>query len=157
MGIADFSHRFGRFPESLWLPETACNDASLGTMIDAGLVYAILSPTQAERARPLGTLEWQNVSNSTIDPRCGYRYFHRDGSGRSIVIFFYDPEVSLAIAFQGALAWSSNFVDRLVRALGEDGEMANVATDGESYGHHFPFGDRCLAYSLEVEARCAQS
>ena len=69
-------------------------------MIDAGLVYAILSPTQAERARPLGTLEWQNVSNSTIDPRCGYRYFHRDGSGRSIVIFFYDPEVSLAIAFE---------------------------------------------------------
>jgi hypothetical protein len=122
-------------------------------MIDAGLLYAILSPAQAERVRPLGTQEWQNVFNSTIDPRRCYRYFHRDGSGRSIVIFFYDPEVSLAIAFEGALAWSSNFVDRLARALGEDGEMANVATDGESYGHHFPFGDRCLAYSLDVEAR----
>jgi hypothetical protein len=27
-----------------------------------------------------------------------------------------------------------------------------VATDGESYGHHFRFGDRCIAYALEVEA-----
>ena len=33
-----------------------------------------------------------------------------------------------------------------------DGAMVNVATDGESYGHHFKFGDRCLAYALEVEA-----
>ncbi|HVB83059.1 MAG TPA: DUF3536 domain-containing protein [Candidatus Binataceae bacterium] len=152
-GIADFRDRFGRFPESLWLPETACNDATLGAMIDAGLLYVILSPTQAERVRPLDTEQWQDVSNGGIDPRRCYRYFHRDRSGRSIAIFFYDPEVSMAIAFEGALAWSSNFVDRLTRALGEGGDMANVATDGESYGHHFPFGDRCLAYSLEVEAR----
>ena len=150
-GIADFSHRFGRFPESLWLPETACNDATLGTMIDAGLVYAILSPTQAQRVRTLGAGEWQDVSGGNIDPHRSYRYFHRVGSGRSIAIFFYDPGISLAIAYEGALAWSSNLVDRLARALG-NGEMVNVATDGESYGHHFPFGDRCLAYSLAVEA-----
>src|SRR5437762_10879040 len=25
-GVADFRHRFGRNPESLWLPETACED-----------------------------------------------------------------------------------------------------------------------------------
>src|SRR6185295_5475089 len=25
-GIADFRYRFGREPESMWLPETACND-----------------------------------------------------------------------------------------------------------------------------------
>jgi alpha-amylase/alpha-mannosidase (GH57 family) len=151
-GIADFYHRFGRLPESLWLPETACNDLTLGTMIDAGLLYAILSPTQAKRVRPLGAGEWQDVSNGSIDPHRSYRYLHRDGSGRSIVIFFYDPGVSLAIAFEGALAWSSNLVDRLVRALEGEEEMVNVATDGESYGHHFPFGDRCLAYSLAVEA-----
>src|SRR5512136_129122 len=109
----------------------------------------ILSPTQPERVRPLGAEEWQYVSDGSIDPHRPCPYFHRDGSGRSIVIFFYDPEVSLAIVFEGALAWSSNFVDRLARALGEGGEMVNVATDGESYGHHFRFGDRCLAYSLE--------
>ncbi|MGA8569963.1 MAG: hypothetical protein WB580_19400, partial [Candidatus Binataceae bacterium] len=150
-GIADFYHRFGRLPESLWLPETACSDATLSTMIDSGLLYVILSPTQAQRVRTLGAGEWQDVSGGNIDPHRSYRYFHRDGSGRSIAIFFYDPGISLAIAFEGALAWSSNLVDRLARALGE-GEMVNVATDGESYGHHFPFGDRCLAYSLAVEA-----
>jgi len=149
-GIADFRHRFGHLPESLWLPETACNDATLGAMIDSGLRYVILSPTQAERMRPLGAAQWQDVSDSSIDSRLPYRYFHRDGSGRSIAVFFYDPRVSQAIAFEGALAWSNNFVDRLVQAIG-DGEMVNVATDGESYGHHYPFGDRCLAYSLAAE------
>src|SRR5262249_20189101 len=28
-GITDFRHRFKRDPESLWLPETACNEATL--------------------------------------------------------------------------------------------------------------------------------
>jgi alpha-amylase/alpha-mannosidase (GH57 family) len=30
--------------------------------------------------------------------------------------------------------------------------MINIATDGETYGHHFKFGDLCLAHLLEVEA-----
>src|SRR5678809_1369573 len=47
-GLADFRYRFGREPESLWLPETACNDATLGLLIDAGLRYVILAPNQAD-------------------------------------------------------------------------------------------------------------
>src|SRR5207253_8266780 len=30
--------------------------------------------------------------------------------------------------------------------------MINVATDGETYGHHFKFGDLCLAHTFEEEA-----
>jgi alpha-amylase/alpha-mannosidase (GH57 family) len=30
--------------------------------------------------------------------------------------------------------------------------MVNVATDGETYGHHFKFGDLCLAHALELDA-----
>jgi alpha-amylase/alpha-mannosidase (GH57 family) len=30
--------------------------------------------------------------------------------------------------------------------------MLNVATDGETYGHHFKFGDLCLAHALTEEA-----
>ena len=117
-------------------------------------IFSTLSfrPHKPNESVHFGAGEWQDVSGGSIDPHRSYRYFHRDGSGRSMVIFFYDPGVSLAIAFEGALAWSSNFVDRLARALEEEGGMVNVATDGESYGHHFPFGDRCLAYSLAVEA-----
>ena len=32
-GIEDFRFRFKRDPESLWLPETACDDATLGALI----------------------------------------------------------------------------------------------------------------------------
>jgi alpha-amylase/alpha-mannosidase (GH57 family) len=151
-GIGDFRHRFGREPEALWMPETACNDATLATLIEAGLRFAILSPHQAERVRPLKGGEWRVVSNGSIDPRRPYRYFHRDGSGRSIVLFFYDDPMARAIAFEGALTSSRNLLERLTMARGEEGPLVNVATDGESYGHHFHFGDRCLAYALEVEA-----
>ncbi|MGH7248485.1 MAG: DUF3536 domain-containing protein, partial [Pseudomonadota bacterium] len=153
-GIADFRYRFGRSPEALWMPETACNDATLATLIEAGMSYAILSPQQALRVRAIGNHdgEWHEVSNGSIDPRVPYRYFHRDGSGRSIALFFYDDPMARAIAFEGALASSQSLMGRLAKARGENGTFVNVATDGESYGHHFHFGDRCLAYALEVEA-----
>src|SRR6266851_8424192 len=151
-GIADFRHRFGRAPESLWLPETACNDDTLGTLIDAGLSYVILSPFQAQRVRPIGKEEWHQVDDGSIDPRKPYRYFHRDRSGRSLAIFFYDGNTARAIAFEGALTSSQVLLERLTMAFGSDGSMVNVATDGETYGHHFHFGDRSLAYALEVEA-----
>jgi alpha-amylase/alpha-mannosidase (GH57 family) len=151
-GIEDFRHRFGRFPESLWLPETACDDATLGTLIDEGLKYVILSPRQAERVRPLGTEEWIDVSNGTVDSTMPYRYFHRDGSGRSLAIFFYDGEISQSIAFEGLLASSRGLVDRFERGLKGKGRLVHVATDGESYGHHFRLGERGLAFALEREA-----
>jgi hypothetical protein len=150
-GITDFRHRFGREPEAMWLPETACNAETLDALIDAGMRFVILSPYQAERIRPLDGGEWQSVADGSIDPRMAYRAFHQDRSGRSIAIFFYDAAAARAIAFEGALASSQNLLDRLELALGELGLMTNVATDGESYGHHFHFGDRSLAYALEVE------
>jgi Domain of unknown function (DUF3536)/Glycosyl hydrolase family 57 len=151
-GIADFRYRFGRKPEALWLPETACNDATLETLIEAELVYAILSPHQALRVRQGRGGEWRDVSDGSIDPHVPYRYVHRDGSGRSIALFFYDGPLAQAIAFEGALASSDNLVERLAVAKGSGGNLVNVATDGESYGHHCHFADRCLAYALEVLA-----
>ncbi len=154
-GVADFKHRFGREPEAMWLPETACNDEVMAALIDARMKYVILSPHQAERVRPLDPsgngVEWKSVADGSIDPRKVYQCFHRDGSGRSIAVFFYDDGIARGIAFENLL-WSSEvLLDRLVRGAG-DGALVNVATDGESYGHHFKFGDRCLAYALEVEA-----
>src|SRR5437763_6056857 len=48
-GLADFRYRFGREAESLWLPETACNDRVMSALIDEGLRYVILEPHQASR------------------------------------------------------------------------------------------------------------
>jgi alpha-amylase/alpha-mannosidase (GH57 family) len=153
-GVRDFSARFRRAPEALWLPETACDDRTLGVLIDEGLRYVILSPHQAARVRPLGAQAWQNVEGGDgADPSVPYKYFHRDGSGRSIVIFFYDGRISQAIAFGGLLSSSRALVERCVSAArGGRAPLVNVATDGESYGHHFRFGELCLAYALEEEA-----
>src|ERR671933_439901 len=64
-----------RFPETyarvieadrasaLRLPETACDEATLDALIEEGLKYVILSPTQAGGVRPLGSQDaWQDVS-----------------------------------------------------------------------------------------------
>lgn len=155
-GIADFRRRFGRAPESLWLPETACNDATLGALIDENLKYVILSPFQAERVRLPGSEVWLSVIDGQLDTTVPYRYLHTDGSGRSLAIFFYDGQLAKAIAFDGVLASSHMLLDRCERSVSAGGDsrggLVHVATDGESYGHHFKFGDRCLAYGLEVEA-----
>jgi alpha-amylase/alpha-mannosidase (GH57 family) len=152
-GIEDFRFRFRRDPESLWLPETACDDATLGALIDEGLAYVILSPFQAARVRRIGGEEWHSASEGNIDTSIPYRYFHRDGSGRSISVFFYNGSLARSIAFEGALASSRALVERFVQtALGGEGHLVSVATDGETYGHHFRFGDRGLAYALQVEA-----
>ena len=150
-GLADFRHRFGREAESLWLSETACNDETLGALIDAGLTYVILSPYQAERVRDRSGA-WVDVGDGSIDTGVAYKYFHRDGSGRSIAIFFYDASIARSIAFEGGLSSSQALVDLVARAKGGDGRIVHAATDGESYGHHTHFADRSLAYALEKEA-----
>jgi hypothetical protein len=151
-GVADFRRRFGREPESLWLPETACNHSTLDLLIEEGLSYVILSPHQAGRVRPLTGGEWRTVRGGSVDTTIPYKYLHRDGSGRGLAVFFYDGLIARAVAFEGLLASSHALIERCVRAAGGAGHVVSVATDGESYGHHFKWGDRCIAYALETEA-----
>jgi alpha-amylase/alpha-mannosidase (GH57 family) len=150
-GLADFRRRFGREPEAMWLPETACDHKTLGTLIDEGLLFAILSPYQAARVRDLSGGQWTNVDDGSIDAGVAYEYFHRDGSGRSIALFFYDGPLARAIAFEGLLVSSQTFVAGLAGGRGGDGRLVHVATDGESYGHHFRLGELTLAHALMVE------
>lgn len=154
-GLADFRYRFGREPEGLWLPETACNDRVLAALIDEGLRFVILAPHQAARVRNLrdgdNGAEWRDVDEHSIDTSVPYRYFHRDNSNRSIAVFFYQGPASRAIAFENILRSSRELVDTLSRSA-QGNAMINIATDGETYGHHFKFGDLCLAHALEYEA-----
>ena len=151
-GVADFRFRFGREPEALWLPETAANDATLALLIEQGLRYVILAPEQAKRV--LVDSEWNDVSGGKVDTTRVYRFEHPDGSGRSIAVFFYDGPLARAIAFEKALTSSRALVERFAAAA-QRGDLVNVATDGETYGHHFKFGDLALAYALGVEAKQA--
>lgn len=138
-GLADFRFRFNREAEALWLPETAANDDVLALLIEQGLRYVILSPDQAKGA---------------VNPSQPYVFRHPDGSERSLAIFFYNGPLARAIAFEKALSSSRGLVDQFIRAAAL-GNLVNVATDGETYGHHFKFGDLCLAHALEVEAKQA--
>ncbi|HWS86866.1 MAG TPA: DUF3536 domain-containing protein [Pyrinomonadaceae bacterium] len=151
-GLADFRRRFRREAESLWLPETACDDATLAALVEEGLRYVILSPHQAEAVRPSGSEAWLDVSDGRIDTTVPYKYLHPDGSGRSIAVFFYNGQIARGIAFEGLLASSHGLLAACSRAARGGAQIVSVATDGESYGHHFRFGDRCIAYALEVEA-----
>jgi alpha-amylase/alpha-mannosidase (GH57 family) len=150
-GLVDFRHRFGREPESLWLPETACNDATLEVLIEQGLRFVILAPAQASRYRLAGSQEWQNVTDGQIDGSRAYKFLHRDGSGRSIAVFFYDGPLARAIAFEKALTSSERLIE-MIKTASTGKQMVNIAIDGETYGHHFKFGDLCLAHLLQVEA-----
>jgi alpha-amylase/alpha-mannosidase (GH57 family) len=149
-GLEDFRYRFGRQPESMWLPETACNDATLDLLIEQSMRFVILSPKQAGRMRKPGG-DWTSVEDGSIDTSRAYRYFHRDKSRRSIAIFFYDGPLSQAIAFEKILNSSERLVEFFQRAA-KNKTLVNTAIDGETYGHHFKFGDLCLAYALAVEA-----
>jgi alpha-amylase/alpha-mannosidase (GH57 family) len=150
-GLTDFRRRFGREPEAMWLPETACDDKTLGTLIDEGLLFAILSPYQAARVRDLAGGHWTSVEDGSIDTAIAYEYFHRDGSGRSIALFFYDGPLARSIAFEGLLVSSQTFVAGLAGGRGGPDRVIHVATDGESYGHHFRLGELTLAHALMVE------
>jgi alpha-amylase/alpha-mannosidase (GH57 family) len=138
-GLADFRYRFGREAEALWLPETAANDHVLALLIEQGMRYVILAPSQAK---------------GTIDTSKPYLFRHPDRSGRSLAVFFYNGPLARAIAFERALASSRGLVEKFVSAA-SGGDLVNVATDGETYGHHFKFGDLCLTHALTVEAKSA--
>src|SRR5215213_8443208 len=138
-GLADFHYRFGREAEALWLPETAANDQVLALLIEYGMRYVILAPSQAK---------------GTIDTSKPYLFRHPDGSNRSLAVFFYNGPLARAIAFERALASSRGLVEKFVSAA-SSANLVNVATDGETYGHHFKFGDLCLTHALTVEAKAA--
>ncbi|MEX2262988.1 MAG: DUF3536 domain-containing protein [Bryobacteraceae bacterium] len=149
-GIRDFVHRFGRQPEGMWLPETAVDLETLDILVELGIKFTILAPSQARRVRPVGGRVWRDVSGSRIDPSMAY--LCRLGAKRSINILFYDGPISRGIAFENILARGENLADRLTGAFNgarEWSQLVHIATDGETYGHHRAHGDMALAYALE--------
>jgi Domain of unknown function (DUF3536)/Glycosyl hydrolase family 57 len=153
-GIRDFQHRFGRSPEGMWLPETAVDLETLDILARQGIRYTVLSPFQAWRVRAVGARNWRDTSGGRVDPSVAYRVRLR--YGRWINVFFYDGPISRSVAFEGLLASGEEFADRLLKVFSDerDGpQLVHIATDGETYGHHHPYGDMALAYALSyIEA-----
>jgi alpha-amylase/alpha-mannosidase (GH57 family) len=148
-GIKDFQFRFGRRPESMWLPETAVDLETLDLMAQMGMKFAILAPSQAKRVRKKGERNWHNIQNQSIDPSMAYQI--QLPSKRKMALFFYDSPISLAVGFEKLLSDGADFANRLMGAFSADRtwpQIVHIATDGETYGHHHRFGDMALAFAL---------
>jgi alpha-amylase/alpha-mannosidase (GH57 family) len=159
-GIHDFEYRFGRKPEGMWLAETAASRAVLDMMAEEGIKFTILAPHQCARVRPLAEsgakeeLPWTETPDASVDTRHPYKVQLEEG--RSITVFFYNGPNSRAIAFEGLLNSGVDFGRRLLSGFGDvtkdtEGEpalLSDVATDGESYGHHHKHGEMALSYAI---------
>lgn len=152
-GIEDFKRRFGRMPEGMWLAETACDDETLGVLADCGIKFTVLSPYQAEKVKAFNDADYTDVSHGEIDTTKPYRYYIKSRQGKSIDLFFYNAQVSQAVAFEELLKDGGRFTEKLKTAVKPDCDcLVNIATDGESYGHHTKFGDMALAYVLRIKS-----
>ena len=159
-GIQDFEFHFNRKPEGMWLAETAINMDTVVALIKEGIKFTILSPTQAQSFRALTKNPnegWKDCSNTNIDTTRPYRIFPRDEKGKKICdgyldVFFYNAGLSSAVGFEHLLKNGSDFGNRILSVKDKNkvgSQLISIGTDGESYGHHEPFGDMCAAWLFE--------
>jgi len=100
-------------------------------------------------AGPSRDKSWQDVTGGKVNPTRPYRVLLGKGGRSFIDVFFYDGPVSRAVAYEKLLASGENFLARIKEAFGapqDEPELVSLATDGESYGHHFKFGDLALSW-----------
>jgi alpha-amylase/alpha-mannosidase (GH57 family) len=155
-GIADYQHHYGIAPEGMWLAETAADNESLELLAAHGIKFTVLAPHQCKRIRSLkddagnDSAGWTETPNATVDTK--HPYLVRFDSGVSIAVFFYDGPKSRAIAFEGLLNSGESLAARLKSGFEDNAQpqLAHVATDGESYGHHHKYGEMALAYALRL-------
>ncbi|MDL2267865.1 DUF3536 domain-containing protein, partial [Desulfovibrio sp. OttesenSCG-928-G15] len=149
--IEDFQHYFGRQPEGMWLSECAVDTSSLEVLARHGIRFVILAPRQAKAVVANGVTS--PVNETSLNKSMAYKVALP--SGRTIAAVFYDGPLSQSIAFEGLLRNGENFWQRISGAAAglrehEPGApLLAIATDGETYGHHFTFGEMALAYVLE--------
>jgi alpha-amylase/alpha-mannosidase (GH57 family) len=146
--IRDFEYRFDRAPEGMWLPETAVDTETLEILAEHEIRFTILAPHQAKAWRRIGDKDWTPSQGDTLDTTMPY--LCRLPSGRSIALFFYSGEISRAVAFERLLNSGEELARRLLSSFrsADRPQLAHIATDGETYGHHHPYGEMALAYAI---------
>jgi len=156
-GIRDFEFRFNRKPEGMWLAETAVDIESLELLAKHNIKFTILAPRQARAFRRIGESEWQPLVTETVDTRRPYRC--ELPSGKSITLFFYNGDIAQGVAFNGLLNDGKKFAHRFLDSFDQDAEpqLAHIATDGETYGHHHKHGDMALAFCIDYIERNKRS
>ncbi len=143
-GLQDFTHRFGRPAQGMWLAETAVDLETLAILAEQGVQYTVLAPWQA--AEPVDVTQPYRVALP---------------GGRSITVFFYNGPLSGGVSFDWdmtnnadsfAASFLPNHLNQEKVARGED-QLIVIATDGELYGHHKPWRDRFLRHLVHEGAQ----
>jgi alpha-amylase/alpha-mannosidase (GH57 family) len=139
-GIAAFEHRFGRKPLGFWLPEMAVDTETLTLLAEAGVKYTVLAAQQI-RDLPL---------NRGAGP-----YNVRLSRNQTIGVFVRDDRLSSEISFNvhnlgGAGHWAHNV---LGPARKSSGALLLIATEGETFGHHYMGEDQFLHWLMTREAQ----
>jgi hypothetical protein len=139
-GKAVFQHRFGRPTHGIWLPEMAVDFETLSVLVEQGIGWTILTKTQVEGADQGAGPYWVNLPD-----------------GGQIRVFVRDEALSNDIAFNlgrfgGAGRWAR---EMLVPRRREAGALTLIATDGETFGHHWPGEEQFLYWLLKYEAGAA--
>ncbi len=153
-GIRDFEYRFKRKPEGIWLAETAVDLETLDLCVSNGITFTILAPRQAKAFRKSDASDWSELKNSGIETTRPYTV--KLPSGKSIVVFFYNGDISQSVAFNGLLNDGAKFANALTESFNKSSDevqIVNMATDGETYGHHHKHGEMALAYCLDFIER----
>jgi len=147
--ILDFEHRFGRKPEGMWLPETAVDIETLEILAENGIKFTVLAPHQAQRYKRIGEKNWNNFDEA--GPNTTQPYLCRLPSGRTISLFFHHAPTATNVA-SGRLLQNGEILAQKLNQIFHEGseiaQLAHIATDGETYGHHHRYADMALAYCL---------
>jgi hypothetical protein len=144
-GIADFTRRFGRAPEGMWLPECAVDDETLDVLAAEGIHFTILGGHQLHGGGGDGGRPVRWVGSG----------------GRTLVIVPYDGALAGEVAFGGLLRDADALARRLAWHASPDAAAAHdgpprvtlLATDGETFGHHHRGGDETLARAVALVHR----
>jgi len=126
-GMADFRKRFGRDPTGMWLPEAAVDSITLDVLAQEGIAFTIVGPHQVKEPPPFGLPG-----------------LYRTPGARSVALFVYNGPLSHGVAFGSLLEDAERWAEDMVGP----GRLTSIATDGETYGHHHPFGEMALAAVL---------
>lgn len=135
-----FAHRFGRQTRGMWLPEMAVNIKTLNVLYDQGIEWTILT------------------ENQVIDkPKGGGPFWVDLGDDRRIKVFVRDEHLSNQLAFNlghlgGAGRWARNVLSPYRH---DTGELTLIASDGETFGHHWHGEEHFLHWLLSYEAKAA--
>ncbi len=139
-GKRAFEHRFGRATQGMWLPEMAVDSETLQVLAEQGIEWTVLSESQVRGALRGAGPYWVGLP----------------GGGR-FKVFLRDERLSNDIAFNlghfgGAGHWAREV---LVPRRRDAGRLTLIATDGETFGHHWPGEEQFLHWLLTYEALSA--